>query len=65
MTMTSVMRYTMLAVSVAAMGFGVLVITGVMIPPNFPDQYRVLLGIVIVLYGLYRFVVTYFRNSRS
>jgi len=65
MTGAAVIRYTILALSVAAVGFGALVIVGVLIPRNFPDQFRVLLGIVIVLYGVYRFVVTYFRNPRN
>ena len=65
MTLSKVMRYTVLAISLAAVGLGVLVIAGVLIPRNFPDQFRVMMGVVIVLYGVYRFVVTYFRNPRN
>lgn len=57
-------RYTILVMSAAAMVAGVLVMVGVLVPKNFPDQYYgVLIGAVIFLYGAYRFVLTYFRRT--
>ena len=58
----AVFRYTILAISAAAMVVGVLVMAGVLVPKNFPDQYGVLIGAVIFLYGAYRFAITYFRR---
>jgi hypothetical protein len=61
----TVTRYTVLVVSAAAILLGVLVIIGWLVPRYFPEQFRVVVGVVIVLYGTYRFVVTYFqRNGR-
>lgn len=56
-----VFRYTILAISSLAMAVGVLIAVGVL-PISFPDQYRVLIGIVIFLYGGYRFAIAYFRR---
>jgi hypothetical protein len=64
MNVTEVFKYTILAVSSAAMVLGVLIIAGVLVPRNFPDQFRVIMGIVVFLYGLYRFVIAYTRSPR-
>jgi hypothetical protein len=65
MNVVAVFRYTILVISLAAMVLGILVIVGVLVPRYFPDQYRIVIGVVILLYGLYRFVVTYFQRSRE
>ena len=57
-----VFRYAIFVISVAAMVVGVLVIVGVLVPKNFPEQYGVLIGAVVFLYGAYRFAITYFRR---
>jgi len=62
MNVTEVLKYTILVISAAAMLLGVLIIVGVLVPRNFPDQYRVIMGIVVFLYGLYRFVIAYIRS---
>lgn len=64
MNATDVFRYTILIISAAAMALGVLIIAGVLVPRNFPEQFRVIMGIVVFLYGLYRFVIAYYRSSR-
>ena len=64
MNVTEVFKYTILTISAAAMLLGVLIIAGVLVPRNFPDQYRVIMGIVVFLYGLYRFVIAYTRSPR-
>ena len=56
-----VMRYTILAISAVAMVLGILIAVGVL-SINFPAQFRVLMGIVIFLYGGYRFAIAYFRR---
>jgi hypothetical protein len=60
MNVANVLKLAILALATAAMVVGILVIAGWLIPPNIPEQFRVILGIVIVLYGAYRFAVTYF-----
>ena len=60
-----VIRYAILALSSALMVLGVLVTTGLMVPRNFPEEYRILLGVVVFLYGAYRFSVAYFRPRKE
>ena len=64
MNAMDVLKYTIMVISVAAMLLGVLIIAGVLVPRNLPDQYRVIMGIVVFLYGLYRFVIAYTRSPR-
>ena len=62
--MAELFKYAILALSTGAMVLGVLIIAGVLVPRNFPDQYRIVMGIVVFLYGLYRFVVAFTRSPR-
>ena len=59
---SSVIRYTILLFSGAAMVLGILVMIGYLVPVNFPSEYGVIFGAVIFLYGLYRFVIAYFQQ---
>lgn len=60
----AVLKVVVLIAAAAAMLVGVLVMVGLLVPRNFPEQYRVVIGLVVFLYGLHRFVVTYFRQPR-
>jgi hypothetical protein len=60
-----IVRIVVLAGSAALAGFGVLVMAGVFEPPNFPRDYRIILGAVVTLYGIYRFAVAYYRKDRG
>lgn len=55
-------NYVILVVSAAVAVFGILVIVGIMVPKYFPGQFRVVIGVVITLYGVYHFVVSWFRQ---
>lgn len=61
-----IVQYLILALSAAAMVFGVLVMIGVFIPVDiaFSGNLRILIGAVIMLYGMYHFLVSYHRRSR-
>jgi hypothetical protein len=59
-----VMNLIVMVVAAAVMLVGVLVMVGLLIPRYFPDQYRIIVGVVVFLYGLYRFVLSYFRLKR-
>lgn len=61
-----VLRYLLLALSAAAMVFGVLIMVGVLVPSRvtLPEHIQIVLGAVIFLYGLYRFLISYYRRSR-
>ena len=59
-----VLKYAVLLASAAVIGAGVLVLAGVLVPRNVPEEWRVLSGVVLVLYGLYRFVIAYVRQPK-
>jgi hypothetical protein len=61
-----VVRYVILGLSAAAMAFGVLVMMGVIVPARsgFSENMRIVIGAVIFLYGMYRFLISYFRRTR-
>ncbi|MDH3251971.1 MAG: hypothetical protein OEM41_04215 [Ignavibacteria bacterium] len=61
MNVNAVLRYVLLVLSSAAMAVGVLVMMGTL-HVNFPEQFRVIVGAVVFLYGGYRFVISYFRK---
>lgn len=63
MDFVSVLRYSVLAASAAAMVVGVLVMIGYLVPRYFPEDYRIVMGAVVFLYGGYRFTITYFRQK--
>lgn len=62
MNVSGVLRYTALVLSALAAVGGILVIAGLLVPRYFPEQYRIVVGVLILLYGVYRFVINYFRN---
>ena len=61
----AVLRIVVLVGSAGLAGFGILVMAGVFEPPNFPRDYRIILGAIVTLYGIYRFVVAYYRKDRG
>ena len=65
MNVATVIRYAILGLSSALMVLGVLVVAGYLVPQNFPQEYRLLLGAVVFLYGAYRFSVAYFRHPKG
>lgn len=44
--------------------FGVVVILDLIIPEYVPKQFRITLGIVLLLWGMYRFVLTRMKNKQ-
>jgi hypothetical protein len=62
MNLDTLLRVVILVGSALVSVFGVLVIVGMFIPRNIPDQHRIVLGAIIVLYGVYRFVVAFYRK---
>jgi hypothetical protein len=66
MEVNRAIRYVVLVLSAAAVLAGVLILAGILVPRNeaFGDGLRIVFGVVIVLYGAYRFSVTWFRRPR-
>ena len=44
---------------------GVLVLTGVLAKEGTPAQFRILFGIVLILYSVYRFTMTRARHKQE
>ena len=44
---------------------GLFVIFGVSFPENSPAQFRIMLGIVLILWGIYRYVVTLTKSRED
>jgi hypothetical protein len=64
-TFHQTIRYAILALSMALMILGVCVMAGFRVPTYFPAEYRVILGLVVFLYGAYRFSIAYFRRAKE
>lgn len=64
MDANKLLNLTVIVVSTVVMLVGVLVVIGKLVPVYFPDQFRIIVGVVVFLYGLYRFVLSYFRMKR-
>jgi hypothetical protein len=60
-----VFRYTIFGLSAVVMILGILFTFGVIAPANVSEQFRIIMGTVIFLYGAYRFTVAYFRKSQN
>lgn len=61
----AIARVIILVLSSGAMVIGALVVAGVLVPRNLPEEFRLVTGIVVFLYGLYRFVVEYVRMANE
>lgn len=59
-----VLNVVVMVLAAAVMLVGILAIIGLLIPVYIPEQYRIIVGVVVFLYGLYRFVLSYFRLQR-
>ena len=56
-------RIVVLVLSSAVMIAGFTMVAGVVHLRNVPDQFRWVLGTVVFLYGLYRFVIAFIRGT--
>jgi hypothetical protein len=64
MNLPSILRTVVLMISGGAALLGILVMAGVLVPPNVPQQFHIIIGALIFLYGTYRFVVAFFRQRQ-
>jgi len=44
---------------------GIIILTGSLIPSSVPENYRVVLGIVMVIYGTYRIVMIWMKQRQE
>ncbi len=64
MDLNRILNLVVMVLSAAVMLVGVLAMVGLLIPIYIPQEYRIIVGVVVFLYGLYRFVLSYFRLQR-
>jgi hypothetical protein len=66
MNVMGIVRYVILALSASAVVGGVLIMADLLVPVQgtLPEQYRIIIGAVVALYGAYRFVIAYYRPTR-
>lgn len=57
-------RILALSVSVIMVTAGIAVLAGVFLPPQAPKSLRFMLGIVFLLMGIYRFLMTRLQSKR-
>ncbi len=55
-------RIAILILSAGVMAAGIAVITGFVSLRSVPEEFRAVMGIVVFLYGLYRFVLAVIRG---
>jgi hypothetical protein len=65
MNVTAILRWIVLALSAGAMAVGVGVMAGMLVPTAIPGQFRIPAGVVVFLYGAYRFVITLVRGMEA
>ncbi|HXG39130.1 MAG TPA: hypothetical protein VNL36_10225 [Bacteroidota bacterium] len=61
-TLTTVLG---VAASLAAFVLGILVLTGLMLPEHVTTELRTMMGIVLLLFGIFRALRIYFDWKRS
>ncbi len=44
---------------------GIIITTGFMLPPNIPSNFRVMLGVMMMMYGVYRVTMLWVKFRRS
>jgi hypothetical protein len=59
------MQWALLAAWSVAVVAGVLVMTGYLAPREMTREHGMVLGAVITLYGVYRWVITYYRRHNG
>lgn len=45
------------------LGLGIVLLTGFFLPPTVPENYRIILGVVMVLYGVYRLIMVWMHRG--
>jgi len=59
---SAILGYSLAAVFFA---FGVVVVSGIAIPDYVPKEFRLIIGVVLLLWGIYRFVLTRTKSNEA
>lgn len=65
MDVEKLLTYSGYAVSLFVSCVGAAVLAGFLFPPDIPQKFRILFGVILVLYGVYRFVTLWIKQQRK
>jgi hypothetical protein len=65
MTIADGIRLVTLVMAAAVTAAGVMIVVGLLNRPGMTPELRMTVGAVAVLYGVYKFVITWFRRTGS
>ncbi len=60
-----IMKYLAYAVASIFILFGAAILAGYFMSDNLPSQYRIMMGAVLLLYGIFRIVSTFFKGRND
>ncbi len=61
----NIMKYITYAVAALFILLGAAILSGYFVKQNVPGQFRVMVGIVLILYGAFRIIYTYFKKNET
>ena len=61
----NIMKYFAYVIAILFVILGIAILGGFFITENVPSQFRVMIGVVLVLYGAFRLVMTYSKKNES
>ncbi len=61
----NIMKYFAYAIAILFILLGIAILSEFFITINVPSQFRVMIGIVLVLYGVFRLVMIYSKKNQS
>ena len=65
MDVEKLLTYSGYAVSLFVSCVGAVFLAGFLFPPDIPPRFRTLFGVILVLYGVYRFVTLRIKHQRK
>jgi NADH:ubiquinone oxidoreductase subunit 6 (subunit J) len=65
MEFNKIMVYVGYVISTFLFVVGVLILSGFLFPPNVPQKFRIMFGVVLVLYGIYRFLTSRIKKRQK
>jgi len=45
--------------------FGVMLLTGFLMPESIPLDFRIIMGVIVILYGIYRTVIIFVKQRNE
>jgi hypothetical protein len=60
-----IMKYVAYVVASLFVLLGIAILTGYFMNDGVPTQFRIMAGVVLILYGIFRIVVTIFKKNTT